>query len=297
MKVTLWGTRGSIASPGPETVRYGGNTTCLCVETNSGQVIVIDGGTGVRKLGMKLMASLPVNCDVLITHTHWDHIQGLPFFIPLFVPGNNLKFYGAFDPVYNKSLKDILAGQMEYCYFPVRESELNANISYHRINDGDSFEIGDAKVSSILMNHPVLNYGYKIEADGHSFFFTGDHEPPRNIYNADDEGFAEYQGFIDMKNEKLYQLLENVDLLVADSSYTNEEYKTKIGWGHGTFDSSLELGRHVNAKRLVFTHHEPTRTDDALDAIFEEMKNKAEPGDPKLFMATEGHTFDLGADD
>ena len=157
MKVTLWGTRGSIASPGPETVRYGGNTTCLSVETNSGQVIIIDGGTGIRKLGIKLMGSLPVNCDILITHTHWDHIQGLPFFIPLFVPGNELNFHGAFDPVYNKSLKDILAGQMEYCYFPVRESELNANISYHRINDGHTFEMGDAKITAILMNHPVLN--------------------------------------------------------------------------------------------------------------------------------------------
>ncbi|MEE2900821.1 MAG: MBL fold metallo-hydrolase [Myxococcota bacterium] len=297
MKVTLWGTRGSIASPGPETVRYGGNTTCLSVETNSGQVIIIDGGTGIRKLGIKLMGSLPVNCDILITHTHWDHIQGLPFFIPLFVPGNELNFHGAFDPVYNKSLKDILAGQMEYCYFPVRESELNANISYHRINDGHTFEMGDAKITAILMNHPVLNYGYKIEADGHSFFFTGDHEPPRNIYSEEDEEFAEYQSFIDLKNEKLYRLLENIDLLVADSSYTTEEYKTKIGWGHGTFDSSLEMGRHVKAKKLVFTHHEPTRNDEALDTIFAEMKNKVRTGDPEIFMAVEGHTFDLSADD
>ena len=297
MKVTLWGTRGSIASPGPETVRYGGNTTCLSVETAAGETIVIDGGTGVRKLGLKLMGSLPVDCNILITHTHWDHIQGLPFFIPLFVPGNTLTFHGAFDPVYNKSLKDILAGQMEYCYFPVRESELNANIDYKRINDGDSFQIGSATITAILMNHPVLNYGYKIEADGKSFFFTGDHEPPLNIYDESDEEYDEYQSFIDMKNEKLYELIENVDLMVSDSSYTIEEYKTKIGWGHGTFSSTLEMGRRVKAKRLVFTHHEPTRTDDDLDKIYEGLLARRQDGDPELFIATEGHTFDLSGED
>ena len=297
MKVTLWGTRGSIASPGPETVRYGGNTTCLSVETEAGDVIIIDGGTGVRKLGLKLMGALPVNCNILITHTHWDHIQGLPFFIPIFVPGNSITFHGAFDPVYNKSLKDILAGQMEYCYFPVRESELNAAIDYKRINDGDSFEIGSAKVTAILMNHPVLNYGYKIEADGKSFFFTGDHEPPVNIYDEGDEEYEEYQSFIDMKNDKLYDLITDIDLMVADSSYTVDEYQTKIGWGHGTFNSTLEMGRRVNAKQLVFTHHEPTRTDEELDKIYEELLAVRKDGDPELYIATEGHTFDLSKDD
>jgi phosphoribosyl 1,2-cyclic phosphodiesterase len=293
----MWGTRGSIASPGPETVKYGGNTTCISVETDAGETIIIDGGTGIRKLGLKLMASLPVRCNVLITHTHWDHIQGLPFFIPLFVPGNSLTFHGAFDPVYSKSLKDILAGQMEYCYFPVRESELNANIEYKRINDGVCFELGTAKITSILMNHPVLNYGYKIEADGKSFFFTGDHEPPGNIYDESDEEYDEYQSFIDLKNEKLYKLIENIDLMVSDSSYTSEEYKTKIGWGHGTFDSSFDLGRRVKAKQLVFTHHEPTRTDDDLDKIYRELCAKRVEGDPVLHLATEGHTFDLSAED
>jgi len=297
MKVRLWGTRGSIASPGPDTVKYGGNTTCLSVDTDDGDTIIIDGGTGIRKLGLQLMGSLPVKSNILITHTHWDHIQGLPFFIPIFVPGNSITFHGAFDPVYGKSLKDILAGQMEYCYFPVRESELNASIEYKRINDGDSFKLGSATVTAILMNHPVLNYGYKIEADGQSFFFTGDHEPPVNIYNEDDEEYEEYQSFIDLKNEKLFSLIQGVDLMVADSSYTVEEYKTKVGWGHGTFTSSLSMGRKVKAKRLAFTHHEPTRTDNDLDVIFERLLANRVDDDPEIFIATEGHVFDLSKHD
>ena len=124
MQVTMRGVRGSIPVPGPDTVRYGGNTTCIEIRTDSGELMIIDGGSGIRPLGLELLAQQPVQCSVFITHTHWDHIQGLPFFVPLFIPGNKIDFYGAFDPVYGKDLKSILSQQMEYCYFPVRELEL-----------------------------------------------------------------------------------------------------------------------------------------------------------------------------
>jgi phosphoribosyl 1,2-cyclic phosphodiesterase len=122
MQITFYGVRGSIPSPGPDTVRYGGNTTCIDVITDNGDRIILDGGTGIRQLGLDMMNSLPLQCSIFITHTHWDHIQGLPFFTPLFVPGNKVDFYGAFDPVYMKDLRTILAQQMEYCYFPIREN-------------------------------------------------------------------------------------------------------------------------------------------------------------------------------
>ena len=129
MKITLCGVRGSIAVPGPDTVRYGGNTTCIHIEGKDGTQLIIDGGTGIRALGDRLLRSGPVKCSIFITHTHWDHIQGLPFFVPIFIDGSEVDIYGAYDPIYGKDLKTILAQQMEYCYFPVRESELKAKVA------------------------------------------------------------------------------------------------------------------------------------------------------------------------
>ena len=133
MKLTMRGCRGSIASPGPDTVRYGGNTTCLQVETAAGDTLIIDAGTGIRQLGLELMARAPVRCAIFITHTHWDHIQGLPFFTPLFVSGSEVRICGSFDPVYQKSLAEILSQQMQYCFFPVSDTELKGSISYETL--------------------------------------------------------------------------------------------------------------------------------------------------------------------
>lgn len=235
MQVKLRGVRGSIAVPGPETVRYGGNTTCIEITTDDGDIIIIDGGTGIRPLGLELMKNLPVNCSIFITHTHWDHIQGLPFFLPLFVPGNKISFYGSFDPVNNKDLKEILSQQMQYCYFPVRENELKASLEYNNMREGQIVEVGSAKITSILMNHPVLNYGYKVEADGKKFFFSGDHEPALNIYDPEDREYEEYQRVIDEQEKVIIDFIRDMDCAVIDSQYTSEEYQAKAGWGHSTY--------------------------------------------------------------
>ncbi len=296
MKVRFWGTRGTIARPGPSTVRYGGNTTCIEVRTNSGTLLVLDGGTGVYGLGMALLRELPVNVNLFISHTHWDHIQGLPLFTPIFIPGNTINIHGTFDPVYAKSLRDILAGQMEYCYFPVRESELRANLKYTDLRNLQRTQVGDAVVTPVLMNHPVLAYGYKVEADGASVFFTGDHEPPINIYAPDDEDYSEYEEIMAMKNESIYEHLRDVDLLITDATYTDSEYHNgKVGWGHGTFNTSLDMARSVGAKRLVFTHHDPMRSDDQLDEIIKGVKATLRPDDPPVAMAMEGMEIELGA--
>ena len=295
MHVRFWGTRGSIASPGPDTVRYGGNTTCIEVRTNDDELIILDGGTGIFRLGSALTKQkLPKRISVFVTHTHWDHIQGFPFFVPLFIPNQEINFYGTFDPVYDKSLKEILAGQMEYCYYPVRESELKANISYKSLQDRQTITIGGAKITPVMMNHPVLNFGYLIEADGQRIFFTGDHEPMRSIYEPGDEEYEEFEQIIQLRNSVLEDVITEVDICITDSMYTAEEYPQKMGWGHGSYQSCIEMADRIDAGRIVLTHHEPTRTDAELDAIYQSITKQYGHLGPELFIAKEGMVIDLG---
>lgn len=268
MKVRFWGVRGSIASPGPKTVRYGGNTTCIEIRTDNNELLVLDAGTGIFPLSQTLLAELPVTANVLITHSHWDHIQGLPFFIPNFIPGNTLRLHGGFDPVSGKGIEQVMAVQLQYSYFPVREAEMKARIEYVTLKPGETVEIGSAKVTPVLLSHPVIDFGYRIECDGKSVFFTGDHEPPYNIYEPGDDGYAEYQTFVDEKTRAIENAIQGVDVFIADCSYTDEEYPAKKGWGHGTFSSSIATAKAAGAKLLFCTHHEPTRSDDALEAVF-----------------------------
>lgn len=268
MKVKFWGVRGSIASPGPKTVRYGGNTTCIEIRTDNNELIILDAGTGIFPLSQTLLAELPVTANVLITHSHWDHIQGLPFFIPNFIPGNTLRLHGGFDPVSGKGIEQVMAVQLQYSYFPVREAEMKARIEYVTLVPGESIQIGSATVTPYMLNHPVIDFGYRIESNGKSVFFTGDHEPPYNIYAPGDDGYEEYQIFVDDKTNMIHSAIQDVDVFIADSSYTDAEYPTKLGWGHGTFSSSIASARRANAKVLFCTHHEPTRSDDALELAF-----------------------------
>lgn len=293
MKITMRGVRGSIPVPGPDTVVYGGNTTCHEIRTSSGDLIILDGGSGIRQLGNELLANLPVKCSIFITHTHWDHIQGLPFFVPLFIKGNDIDIYGSFDPVYMKDLRSILSGQMEYCYFPVRECELAASINYHNIHEGETTTVGSATVTPILTNHPVLNFGYKVVDDGKTFFFTGDYEPPINIYDPEDEEYEGYQNLVDEQQQTLIDFVQGVDVMIADSQYTLAEYPTKKGWGHGTFEGNVELARLANIKQFYFTHHDPTRSDQALDEIFENLMKKENLPDTEFHLAKEGTIIEL----
>lgn len=295
MKVRFWGVRGSIASPGPKTVRYGGNTTCIEIRTDRNELIILDAGTGIFPLSQTLLGELPVQANILITHSHWDHIQGLPFFIPNFIPGNSVRLHGSFDPVSGKGIEQVMAVQLQYSYFPVREAEMKARFEYITLMPEQPLQIGSATVTPYLLNHPVIDFGYRIDCDGKSVFFTGDHEPPYNIYEPEDEGYAEYQVFVDEKNASIQNAMRDVDVLIADSSYTDAEYPSKKGWGHGTFSSSIAAARAANAKVLFCTHHEPTRSDDALEAAFQAalQANAAASQGMDVRLAREGDCYEF----
>ena len=295
MKIRFWGVRGSIASPGPKTVRYGGNTTCIEIRTDNNELIILDAGTGIFPLSQTLFGELPLTANVLLSHAHWDHIQGLPFFIPNFIPGNTLRLHGAFDPVSGNGVEQVMSVQLQYSYFPVREAELKARMEYVTLTPGQSVRVGSATVTPHLLNHPVINFGYRIECAGKSVFFTGDHEPPYNIFDKADEGYAEYQQFVDEKARAIAQGMQGVDVLIADSSYTAQEYQAKLGWGHGTFDSSIDYARNAGVQMLFCTHHEPTRSDDALELAFEQAVTAHPPraGDPQMRLAREGDTYEF----
>ncbi len=295
MKVRFWGVRGSIASPGPHTVRYGGNTTCIEIRTDNNELIILDAGTGIFPLSQTLLAEMPITANVLITHSHWDHIQGLPFFIPNFIPGNTLRLHGGFDPVSGKGIEQVMSVQLQYSYFPVREEEMKGRIEYVTLSPGEPVQVGSATVTPCLLNHPVVDFGYRIDCNGKSVFFTGDHEPPYNIYDPQDEGYAAYQSLVDEKNRAIVEAIRGVDVLIADTSYTAEEYPAKKGWGHGTFATSIELAQQAGVQVLFCTHHEPTRSDDALERAF--AKVLSQRGAPQqglvIRLAREGDTYEF----
>ncbi|TXT26295.1 MAG: beta-lactamase domain-containing protein [Gallionellaceae bacterium] len=295
MKVKFWGVRGSIPSPGPKTMRYGGNTTCIEVRTDGNDLIVLDGGTGIFPLAQTLLKELPVTAHIFNTHSHWDHIHGLPFFIPIFIPGNNIHLYGAFDPISGAGPERIMSIQMQYSYFPVREAEMQSRIHYQTVMPGEMVSVGTATVTPTLLNHPVINLGYRIECNGKSVFFTGDHEPHYNIYVPGDDGYAEYQALVEEQWQSIVESIRGVDILIADSAYTRQEYPAKKGWGHGTFDSSIQLALAAGAKTLYCTHHEPTRSDDDLERVFAEALARYDgtAGLPAIRLAREGDEIEI----
>jgi phosphoribosyl 1,2-cyclic phosphodiesterase len=253
-------------------------------------LIVLDAGTGIYQLAQSLLKELPVNANLFITHTHWDHIQGLPFFLPLFIPGCSVQIRGAHDIVAGTGIERLMDVQMQYSYFPVREAELKARISYEDVQPGVSVAIADAIVTPVLLNHPVVNFGYRVECNGKAVFFTGDHEPHHNIYQPNDEGYAAYQQMVETRTAEIATAIGPVDLLIADCSYTAQEYSTKLGWGHGSYDSSIAMARAAGAKRLACTHHEPTRNDEELERVFAETMERigSAHGLEEVFLTREG---------
>ena len=238
MKVRFWGTRGSIPSPGPRTLRYGGNCACVEVRTAAGELFVIDAGTGIRELGLALVRQAPITAHILLSHTHWDHISGFPFFPPAFMPGNRLTIYAARN--LDRRLQDVMAGQMEYTYFPVTLNDLPSDIQYRELLE-ESFTVGSARITTHYLNHTSICMGYRIEADGRSVAYVSDHEPyGLALFGSDPPpdkvGRGLLEGVVHVGDRRLIEWIGGADLLIQDTQYTPEEYPKKIGWGHGSAD-------------------------------------------------------------
>ena len=297
MKFRFWGVRGSIPAPGPNTAKYGGNTTCIEIMTAANDLLILDAGTGIHALAQTLKQQKPLTAHILITHTHWDHIQGLPFFLPLFECDNRVCVYGGLDPVTQQGIERALTVQLQYSYFPISEAQLRASLQYQTLKPEEPVSIGSAIVTPVVLNHPVLNFGYRVEdSDGSSLFFTGDYEIPLNSFQSGDPEYEPTQQFIDDRVEEVLAGMREVDALIVDSSYTDAEYQKRQGWGHGTYRSALALATQAKAKRLFFTHHEPTRSDDELEAIYRAALNEAGNIAFDAYLAREGDEYDLSPD-
>lgn len=290
MKFKFWGVRGSIPTPGPKTVKYGGNTTCIEVTTSSNDLLILDAGTGIFALAQTLVNKMPIVAHILITHTHWDHIQGLPFFLPFLAANNQVHIYGGMDPVTQMGIERALAVQLQSSFFPISEAQLKAKVHYHTLNPGETISIGSAKITPTVLTHPVINFGYRLEdSDGSSLFFTGDYEEPTNSYTPDDQGYRANQQLIESQKQEVRTAIDGVDALIVDSSYTDREYAKRIGWGHGTFDAAMQLADNTRVKKLFLTHHEPTRSDDELEAIFQSLLSKHDDKTAfEVYLAKEG---------
>lgn len=295
MKFRFWGVRGSIPSPGPRTARYGGNTTCIEVRTDADALIILDAGTGIFALAQDLLKRQPVRANIFITHSHWDHIHGLPFFTPLFIRGSVVRLHGAPDPGTGAGIEHVLGVQLQNSYFPVSEAQMSATIEYQTLQFETAVTVQDAVVDNIVMNHPVTNLGYRISCNGKSLFFTGDHEHFYNLYPEHDPRHAPFQAQIDARSRAIDRAMQGVDALIVDCSYTIDEYPSRQGWGHGTFDAALAMALRVGAKALYCTHHEPTRGDDELEAVFAQLIERSGPPQDglKVYLAYEGLEVDL----
>jgi len=296
MKFRFWGVRGSIPSPGPRTARYGGNTTCIEVRTDDDTLIVLDGGTGLFPLAQHLLARPPVHANLFITHSHWDHIHGLPFFTPLFVKGSRVRLHGAHDPITGRGIEHVMGVQLQNSYFPVGETDMSATIEYCTLTIGEPIAVGDALVANVVTNHPVTNLGYRIDCNGKSVFFTGDHEPWYNPHPAGHPLYAAAEMQMREAERRMDAVMAGVDALIVDCSYTRDEYPSKRGWGHGTFDGAIAMALRIGARTLYCTHHEPTRGDDELEAAFADVmaRHSGFLSELQVLLAYEGLAVDLG---
>ena len=292
MHVTFWGTRGSIAKAGPSTLRFGGNTSCVSVRSDAGTQLVIDCGTGAHGLGQHLLSEAngaPVDGHILISHTHWDHIQGLPFFAPLFGQGNTWHIYGPSG--LGGSLGDILAGQMEYRYFPVEIGQLAAHVEHHDLVEG-ALLIDDVAIVTRYLNHPALTLGYRIEVDGAVVVYSSDHEPH-------DQSLAAGGDLRRNRHDDAHaRFVAGADLLVHDAQYLGSEYANHVGWGHSTVEYVIDLASAAGVERVALYHHDPNRTDDQVDDIVEMARAQARRSgyNGEIFAAAEGLTIEVRGD-
>jgi phosphoribosyl 1,2-cyclic phosphodiesterase len=267
----FWGVRGSIASPGPDTQKYGGNTPCVELRVD-GDIFVFDGGTGLKRLGQSLMKETNLNeINVFLSHLHWDHIQGIPFFSPAFLKKNTIKFFG--ERKGDQSLKEIIEAQMRSPNFPVPLSIMQATIEFDELTPWCHKQFNHTTLTTAPLNHTNGCLGFRFEFHGKSVVYCTDTEHK-----------------IGQKDENILRLAQGADLFIYDAMYTEQEHLNgKIGWGHSTYEEAMALAQLAQVKKLVFFHHDPEHNDLFLDEKLLEWQQKN--ADFEIEMATEGKVY------
>jgi phosphoribosyl 1,2-cyclic phosphodiesterase len=270
MKVIFWGTRGSVPSPGKDTVRYGGNTPCVEARLSDTNLVIFDAGTGLRGLGDALIARGElIKAFIAVSHPHWDHIQGFPFFKPAFVSGNEFTIVGA--QTKQLTLRRMLASQMDKVYFPVQLNELKARIRYHAVGE-ETIPVFNGTLTSMFVNHPSFSLGFRLTVGSHSLVYISDNEPfdrevAKSLKNVDKRVVEKYMKQRGDPNQRVFDFARGADILIHDTTYTPEEYASHVGWGHSHYLFTLKVASEACVKKLVLFHHEQTRTDDKIDEI------------------------------
>lgn len=294
MQLKFWGVRGSVPTPGPTTLQYGGNTSCVEVRA-AGKIIILDAGTGLRGLGQELLSEFgeqPLDLVLLLSHTHWDHIQGLPFFKPVYKTQNRLRILGYEGA--RQGLQSVLYSQMAAPFFPVALREVPANITIDELTDLE-FQIGEVQVQAAFANHPGISVGYRLSAGGRSITFFPDNE----LRGADENAPAADPRvqFAREENRKLEEFVRGTDVLIMDTQYTLEEYREHRGWGHGCLDSVVQLALDAGVGHLFLFHHDPEHEDAAVEAMTVRARQlvTAQKGKLKVEAAREGLVLQLSA--
>jgi phosphoribosyl 1,2-cyclic phosphodiesterase len=254
MRAKVWGCRGSLAAPGPETVRYGGNTSCVEVRLADDRLIVIDAGTGIRNFGVSLGKNRPDRIDVLLTHLHMDHIEGIGFFTPIWDPTSEIHFWGPPSPT--KSLREGIARYFSPPLFPVHLDDIPSNLQFHDVPETE-WELGAAVIRAEPVNHPGPTVGYRIQEGGKVLTYISDHEPSLGIdlLTAEPDLISGYS------------LAYGADVMFHDAQYTEDEYTPRVGWGHSSIAHTVNFGLITKVRRLFMFHHDPLHTDAKLEAM------------------------------
>lgn len=311
IKLKFWGVRGSIPTPGPKTIKYGGNTSCIEIAFPNEEIFVLDAGTGIRELGEYLVKLInPSKINIFISHFHWDHIQGLPFFVPLRNPEINLVIYGCEEP--DSQIKNILSNQMDSTYFPIELTDLAAQISFKSLEQG-KYLIGGVEVETKYINHPGYALAYKFSYEDKKIVFISDNEPfldeknisidsgtsPVNKTESINELLPEeiekmFNQFSESKTEKLIEYISDADFFIHDAQYTPQEYIERKKWGHSPYTYPIDLAIKAKVKKLLLYHHDPQHDDDFMDKIKIKAREYAQlrKGESlEIYIAREGDEY------